>query len=341
MIKHLLIIRLSALGDVAMTVPAVRALAIQHPDLKITILSRDFFKPLFQDIPNVSFYAADVKGKHKGVLGLKKLSSELKKLEVDAVADLHSVLRSNILKLFFKLSGIPVVQIDKGRKEKKQLVEGKIFQQLKTTHQRYLDVFQQLGFDVSYTSESLSPKSAIPQKALDILKEKKEKWIGIAPHAAFEGKMYPLDLMEKVIASLNDKEGVKTLLFGGPEDKRVLDSLAQKYHHVESMVGKLSFEEELQLISNLDIMLSMDSGNAHLASVFGVKTITLWGVTHPYAGFYPFDQSPKYALLADRNQFPLIPTSIYGNKFPEGYENAMRTIQPAAVVEKVVDVLEA
>ncbi len=86
-------------------------------------------------------------------------------------------------------------------------------------------------------------------------------------------------------------------------------------------------------------MLAMDSGNAHLSAMFAVPTITLWGVTHPFAGFYPFAQQSTNALLANRENYPLIPTSVYGNKFPPGYEKAMKTILPDDVVQKVLEVV--
>lgn len=101
------------------------------------------------------------------------------------------------------------------------------------------------------------------------------------------------------------------------------------------MAGKIKFQQELQLISNLDVMLSMDSGNAHIAAMLGVKVITLWGATHPYAGFLPFNQSFENALTSDRNQYPQLPTSVYGNKTVEGYQDAMRSISPNEIVQKI------
>ena len=83
----------------------------------------------------------------------------------------------------------------------------------------------------------------------------------------------------------------------------------------------------------------MDSGNSHNAAMLGVKVITVWGVTHPYAGFTPFNQPEDYALLADRKQFPLIPTSVYGNIFPEGYENAAGSVSVSDIISKVRDLL--
>ncbi len=336
--QHLLVIRLSAMGDVAMMVPVLSALIHQYADLKITVLTRAFFNPLFSELPNVRVYEADVRGGHKGIFGLWKLYKELKALQIDAVADLHNVLRSKILKQYFQLGGIPFFQIDKGRAGKKALTakKNKVFKPLKTTHQRYADVFAQLGFSLDMSKAPLLPKRPLTDKVLRSVGSDTKKWIGIAPFAAFKGKMYPLHLMEEVMEQLNNTDKYKILLFGGgKEEVRQLEVWQAKYPSCTNTAGKFDFSDELNLISNLDVMLAMDSGNAHLASIFGIQTITLWGVTHPYAGFYPFGQDADNALLADREKFPLIPTSIYGDKMPEGYEKAMETIHPNTITRKI------
>ncbi|RED48919.1 ADP-heptose:LPS heptosyltransferase [Seonamhaeicola aphaedonensis] len=324
------------MGDVAMSVPVLRALTEQYPNIKVTVLTKSFFSPFFRDLPNVSVFSAEVKGKHKGIIGLYKLSKELKRLKVDALADLHDVLRSNTLKIF--LSGMPFVQIDKGRKEKKALVSGKICEQLKTTHQRYADVFQKLGYTIDLSNPSFPEKASLNDKTQKFIVGNSKKIIGIAPFAAHESKMYPLDLMEQVIETLS--KAYHIILFGGGRQEiEILDSFERKFENVTSVAGKLSLNEELDVISNLDVMLSMDSGNGHIAAMFGVKTITIWGVTHPYAGFAPFNQPNDYMLLADKNLYPAIPTSIYGNKYPEGYEKASGSIPPNVVVEKTRSIL--
>jgi ADP-heptose:LPS heptosyltransferase len=83
----------------------------------------------------------------------------------------------------------------------------------------------------------------------------------------------------------------------------------------------------------------MDSGNAHLAAMLGLKVITIWGVTHPYAGFAPFNQSEQFMLLSDRNKFPLIPTSVYGNKYPNDYAEVARSISPERIIKTVESVI--
>lgn len=335
-IKHILVIRLSAMGDVAMTVPVLRAFSEQFPEVKITVLTKGFLKPFFRGIPNISIFSADVKGKHKGVFGLYKLYKELKKLEVDAVADLHNVLRSNILKVFF--AGIPFIQIDKGRAEKKALVSGVKFEQLKTTHVRYADVFKALGFKLKLSDPRFPKRAFLNETTNSLVDLNSKRNIGIAPFAAHESKMYPLDLMEKVIEVLS--RDYQVLLFGGgSREVEILDNFEGTFENVYNLAGKLSLNEEMDVISNLDVMVSMDSGNAHIAAMLGVKVITIWGVTHPFAGFTPFDQPDDYALLPDRHQYPKIPTSVYGNKYPEGYKEAAGNITPERIIKKVQSIL--
>lgn len=326
------------MGDVAMTVPVLRALTSQYPQVKVTVVTRAFFKPFFEGIPNVEVYVADLKGKHKGILGLYKLSKELRTLGFDVVADLHNVLRSKILKLFF--FGKKVIQIDKGRVEKKALVSGEVVKQLKTTHQRYADVFKALGFPVDLSQPKFPKAKPLTKAVLDLGINAKETLVGIAPFAAYESKMYPLENTEVVISELSKDYNV--ILFGGGEQEiEILNAFEIKYSNVISVAGKLNFEDELALISNLKLMLAMDSGNGHIAAMFGIKVITIWGVTHPFAGFVPFNQPEDFQLTADRDQYPKIPTSIYGNNYPEGYENAAGSIAVETIVSKARSIIPA
>jgi ADP-heptose:LPS heptosyltransferase len=330
--------RLSAMGDVAMTVPVLRAFVNQYPEVKITVVSRPFFKPFFDGIPNLSFFAFDEKEKHKGFLGLLRLFNDLKCLNIDAFADLHNVLRSKIVRNLFALSGKKTASVDKGREEKKALTrpENKIFKPLTTMFERHTKVFEQLGFAVDLSNPIFPKKAILDSDILKIIGSSEKKLIGIAPFAQYESKVYPLDLMQEVIDTLAlDQKNTILLFGGGKKEIEILNTLSSGKENVINMAGKIKFPQELQLISNLDVMLSMDSGNAHIAAMLGVKVITLWGATHPFAGFSPFNQPLENALVSDRNLFPKLPTSVYGNKKVEGYDDVMRTILPEKVVEKI------
>ena len=330
--------RLSAMGDVAMNVPVLRALVQQYPEVNLTVISRPFFKPFFDGIPNLTFFAFDEKERHKGFVGLVRLFKDVKKLDIDLFADFHNVLRSQVVRSLFALSGKKVAFTDKGRAEKKALTraDNKVFKPLPSMFERHAAVLKQLGFPIDLAHPQSPQKASLSQEILQIIGTPKTKLIGIAPFAQYDSKVYPLDLMQEVIDQLAMKADVTILLFGGgKKEGELLDAFAKGKPNVVNMAGKIKFQQELALISNLNVLLSMDSGNAHIAAMLGVQVLTLWGATHPYAGFVPFNQPFSNSLVSDREKYPFLPTSVYGNKKIVGYEDAMRTINPAMVVDNV------
>lgn len=327
------------MGDVAMIVPIVRAFSEQYPDVKITIVSRKLYLPFFKSIPNLSFFELEEKDNHNGFFGLLQMFADLKKLKIDAVADLHNVIRSKLIRILFALNGKSVAYTDKGRKEKELLTreKDKVFVNLKSMFEQHLETFKKLGFPIDLSKYHVPQKQSLSESALKVVNKKDTyNWIGIAPFAQYESKIYPLDLMQIVINDLAKLENTKIFLFGGgSKEIELLNDLKAKKENTIVIAGKLTLEQEMEVISNLDVMLSMDSGNAHIAAMLGIKTITLWGATHPYAGFSPFNQPLENALVSDSKQYPKLPTSVYGNKIVLGYEDVMRTILPEEVVEKV------
>lgn len=320
------------MGDVAMTVPVVRAFCNQFPNVKVTVLTRHAFNSFFRDMPQVKVINADVKNKHNGLMGLYKLSKELKYYHFDGLVDLHNVLRSNILKFFLSIERC--VQLDKGRTEKKALISGRIFEQLKTMHQRYADAFRALGYNIDLSKPSYPKRQPLNKALKKLIKISSKKTIGIAPFAAHKSKMYPLESMTEVIQELS-KDYTVLLFGGGKKEEAKLEILSKKFKSVINISGKLSMNQELDVISNLDLMLSMDSGNGHIAAMLGVKVITIWGVTHPFTGFIPFNQSLDSCLTVSKTKFPKIPTSAYGNKYPKNYEAVISSILPTEITDKV------
>lgn len=107
------------------------------------------------------------------------------------------------------------------------------------------------------------------------------------PFAKHEGKIYPIELQEKVVAHFAQRPDVKVFLFGGGMDEQnVFDSWMSKYPSVTSMIGKLNMNTELNLMSHLDVMLSMDSANMHLASLVNTPVVSVWGSNSSLRWFY-------------------------------------------------------
>lgn len=341
--KRLLVFRFSAMGDVAMTVPVLHSLLEEYPELHITIVSRAAFQPFFEKLsPNLSFYVADLNGKHKGIKGLFRLYKELRQMKFDAVADLHHVLRTNFLCFCFKLSGIPVQQLDKGRKAKKALIrkKNKVRQYLPTSFERYTKVFYQLGFKFKPTFTSIfKPSSPDIEKIYQHTGEKgNNRWIGIAPFAKHTGKMYPLERMEQVIKHLSQQTNYQIFLFGGGKQEiETLTHWSQKYPNTHILSNQLKLRGELALISQLDVMISMDSSNMHMASLTHTPVISIWGATHPWCGFMGWNQSIDNAIQID---LPCRPCSIFGNKPCLRNDYAcMQQIHPETIIKQIKKVL--
>ena len=236
-----------------MIVPVLSVLSKTYPEVQLTILSRAFFKPFFNDFSNVVFLEADVNQKHKGFMGVLKLAEQANNMGINAVADLHNVIRSKIITRYLKIFGKKTATLNKGRKEKKSLTrkKNKYFKQLKTTHQRYADVFETLGFPIELTNFTPLPKKEYNKNILSLVGKKKKSIIGIAPFAAYKGKMYPLELIKKAIEEL-DKQYQIVLFGGGDKEISELEIFENEFAFVINTAGKLNFTEELVLISNLD-----------------------------------------------------------------------------------------
>ena len=325
------------MGDVAMTVPVIKNVLEQNPELQITVVSNDFLEPLFEGIERCQFYPAYLRGQHKGIFGMFRLFRALKNLaHFDAVVDLHSVLRSHLLSVFFKLKGLTIATLDKGRAEKKALTrrDQKIFFALSSMHERYASVFREIGFPVLLDhARPIHFKKQIPI-ALQAVFSSGKKVIGVAPFAQYEEKMYPIEKMKKVVGQLTAANYTVLLFGGGKMESAILQQWEQEIFSAFNVAGKYSFKDELAIISNLDQMISMDSANMHLASLFNVPVVSIWGATHPYAGFNGWGQPDKSIVQLE---LACRPCSVFGNKACyRGDHACMQGIGEELIVQKII-----
>ncbi|MFR9165639.1 MAG: glycosyltransferase family 9 protein [Dysgonomonas sp.] len=197
--SRVLITRISSFGDVAMLVPVIFSVAEKYPQDRFTVLTRKAFTPLFENLGfNINVRSFDVQ-KHGSVFGLLRLTFSLLKGGYSHVADVHDVTRTKVIRKAFLLEGKKVAHIDKGREEKKKMIESKVLQPpLKHTIERYLDVFEKIGFSTEITFKNyfeFKDRSLYPLR--NITTRKEHKWIGIAPFAKHKGKIYPLEKNRK------------------------------------------------------------------------------------------------------------------------------------------------
>ncbi len=339
----ILVIRLSAIGDVAMTIPVIYSAAKANPDDHFTVLTQAFLIPVFMNRPaNVDVIGINTNAAEKTLRGLLRFTYALASFGFDMVLDLHDVIRTRIIRTAFWLKGKKVYAVDKARRERRELTdrEHKNMRQLRPVIERYADVFRAAGLSYAETFTSLyETKPADLSQMEAVAGVKTGKWIGVAPFAKHRGKIYPTDEMEQVVGMLSAHEDYTVFLFGGRGyEEAVLEQWEYQYPRVKSVVGRYSLDNELALISRLDVLLCMDSANMHFASLVGTTVVSVWGATHPYAGFYGYHQDADNAIEAD---MPCRPCSVFGQKpCYRGDWACMTQIAPETIVKKVEAVLQ-
>lgn len=338
---QVLVFRFSALGDIALAVPVLQNIIENNPDAEITFVSRGFTKSILSPL-KVNFISADLNQKHKGIFGLFKLFRELKRdTRPTIVIDLHQVLRTKVLNLFFKISGTPVYKIDKGRKAKKLLTqkENKKLKALQHTTLRYVEVFKKAGLKSDFDPNK-SFRLEYPSNKIAILKIGTKPKIGIAPFAQHKGKSLPLSRIKELLDLLEDR-AYDVYLFGGPKEKDKLDALKNKNPNRINTAGIGNLSSEISLMHDLDLMIAMDSSNMHLAILAGLKVVSIWGATHSFAGFGPLAENENYKVEVSTEHLTCRPCSVYGNKpcFRGDYA-CLEGITAASIMVKVEQVLK-
>lgn len=338
-----LVIRLSSFGDVAMLVPVVYSIAAKYPLDKFTVLTRTAFMPLFQNLGfNINAMPFDPV-RHKSIIGLFRLTRRVAKFGFTYIADEHDVLRTKVIRRLLKPRISKTVCIDKGRGEKEAFIENKQTDTpIKSSIDRYLDVFDKLGYPAELTFTNFfefTQKDFYLLRSVVKTEEKTGKWIGIAPFSKHEQKIYPLDKMENVLETLTKDPNNHVFLFGASKaEEEVLSEWSKKYPNTISTAGQFGIVTELLLISYLDVMISMDSANMHLASLVETPVVSIWGATHPHMGFYGYRQDPENAVHLE---MPCRPCSVYGNIPCDNQDKfaCLTNIPESAILEKVEKVL--
>ena len=311
---RLLIIRTSAMGDVALTTPVLRAVRQQYPDAEMVFLTRPAFRPFFNSIPGLNPFFIDLKVRHKGFRGLLRLFSDLSCTgKFDRVIDLHDVLRSQVLRTLFRLRGVQCFVIDKGRREKRKVIAGRKKTRVRHTVERYFDTFAKAGFPLEMTSGPwIVPSHEAVAGITSLTASDNVLQVGVAPYAMHKLKLWPEEFMIRLLQMISEKHLAEFFLFGANEEAEKLNVFKDKVPGSHNMAGKLNLEEELALMSRLDLMIAMDSSNMHMAALSGIKVVSVWGGTDPLCGFGAWQQPEEYSVSIPIDQLTCRPCTIFG-----------------------------
>jgi len=326
------------MGDVALTIPVIAAIREQHPDVGITLLTRKEFSHFFQASGNLHLFPADFNKRHKGIMGLIRMYQELMKTgKYDHVIDLHDVIRSMVLRVFFRLAGIPVSVIDKGRREKRALIKGVYRRRLKHSTERYFDTFARAGLLLEPTSGPwIIPDAGTQESMIEKTGFRPGINIGVAPFSKHSLKEWPIENLIALLNRISETSDAEFWFFGARSESGQLNELRQKVPGSHNIAGKLSLHEELALMARLSFMISMDSSNMHMASLTGTKVVSIWGATDPTTGFGAWMQPGEYSVCIPYEHLQCRPCTVYGKGKCRRKDHACMTwLTPEIVFQKV------
>ena len=326
-----LIIRLTTLGNVAMTVPVVASLSRRYPNDRFVVAGKKELSAMFASMPNVVFHEVD---NHLDWHGVVALWRELRD-RVDSVVDLQNVLRTRVLDLLMRLSGKRVTRVRYGR-VRKQLITllGCRRCQLPSEFERYSDAFRRAGLqtDTNFTALPVNTKAAA--KIDKLFGAKEGRWIGLAPFAKSKSNMLPYRVTKDIIERLSADEHTHVFLFGaGTIESEMLRQWASVFPRTKSIAGRLRLEEELELMRRLDVMICMDSANQHLSSLVGLRAVSIWCATHPMIGFSGWKQRPEDII--QRNDLRCRPCTCHGTNHCRYGNFACREINVETILEHI------
>ena len=326
-----LILRLATLGNVAMTVPVIASLSKRYPNDRFIVASKKKLDAMFATMPNVTFHEVDNRLDWNGVVALWRRLRD----EVDAVIDLQEIPKTIVLGSLMRLSGKPVTRIHYGRLRKHLITAFGIGKTpLPSEFARYRDAFRRAGLETDETFESLPKNDTVAKMVADTFGEKKGRWIGLAPFAKSKSNMLPYRVTKDIIDKLSQDADTRIFLFGaGKVECEMLRQWAKVFPRTESVAGRLQLKEELELMRKLDVMICMDSANQHLASLVGLRAVSVWCATDPVIGFAGWKQNPEDII--HRNDLRCRPCTCHGTNHCRYRNYACRQIEAETIIEHI------
>lgn len=331
------------MGDVIMTLPLLRSFAAAYPGEELVFVTKKPFDRFLTGIPGIKVFLSDHHGRHRGFIGLFRVWKDLRaQYHITAVADLHDVIRSKVVRLLFRLGGCHVAVLDKERRRRRKLVRGRLTGPLTHTVERYRAVFARAGYPMELVAGPwMTPPPEGAAVAAARTEGLKRPFIGVAPLAKHKLKTWPPEKMEAMLRMLSARRECTIVLFGSPDEAPVVDETAARVPGAISMAGRISLDGEISLIADLDLMVAMDSSNMHLAAMLGVNTLSIWGATHPRAGFSAWGMPAENQIQIPDTELTCRPCTIYGKgTCRRGDLACLEWLTPETVMQRILNKLK-
>lgn len=326
--KHIAILNTAFLGDITLSLFLCKKIKDISPTTKITFLTTkaaaEILK-LSKEIDSVIIF--DKKDKHKKLKSVITLADELNVLDIDCFISTHKSFRSGIF--LNRLKCIKICFNDASLSA---------FANYRVPYRVHLhEVKRQLSLLLPFAEFDESEIDNFNYPNLSTTKETifSKPIICIAPGSVWKTKRWTTEGFAKVIDYFSSNYRVCLIGANNEEDIEIEISKASNVEF-ENLVGKLSFQETFQLISNSALLLSNDSAPTHFASTTNTKTLTIFGPTIPEFGFSPIAENSETISI----NLPCSPCHHHGlNTCPIQNHNCMVKLNPDNVIAKMEQLL--
>ncbi len=329
---RVLAVRFSAIGDIVLTTPLIRALRARHPEGHITFLTKRSYLELVRDNPAIDRVWTLEPGESLG-----SLASRIRRENFSHLLDLHGSLRTRLLRLLApgNWSGYP-----KRRLARTALVRTKLDlypDPPEHVAERYFAAASSL--DVApdgRTAEIMVTESmrSAAQQWLASAGLAGEGLVAVAPRAAHETKCWPVDSWAELVGRLTSS-GKNVVVLGGPDDTGPCGLVAGAGgSRAASAAGQMSLSGTAALLARSSVAAAGDTGVMHMATAVGIPVVALYGPTVAQFGFMPYRAS---ATVIQRD-LPCRPCSKMGGpRCPLGHHDCLRGITVAEVFQAIME----
>lgn len=314
--NHLLVLRFSALGDVSMAATVVRAALEQNPELHITWVTRPSLAEKIPAHPRLAFWTTDFRGAQQtpwGVLAwirqqMRTAAGEGRPIE--AVADLHRNLRTRVVCAGLGWRGLPVERLIKDRPQRRHLrLKGALHAETITpVTTRMAEVFQRLGLALNWTEETA--RAVLPNPVTPATDRAPKLYF--APTARHKTKQWPLNYAQDLLNSWMERGGEAVLAGSAAERPELERWVKPEWGSRCTVSAGMNTEDDATLRRTCHVAVTLDSANLHLSVQSGLPVVSIWGGTHPKAGFVGLGHPNVHVLQAPDAAFPCRPCSIFG-----------------------------
>ncbi|MBN2028879.1 lipopolysaccharide heptosyltransferase II [bacterium] len=338
-LKRILIVRLSAMGDVLLTTPLIRCLKRQFPDCEIDFLVKETYGTLIQNNP--SLHHIWMLPSEKGFLDFVHLCRQIRKKKYDGIIDLQVNLRSFAVRIFSQAKRKVRYKTWRGKRFLLVHFHWNIYKSCLPVPLRFLNAASLWkveddgwGLELFVNEKAVTVvRSRLAERGMD----SKDRIIVLAPGASKMTKRWPSENFTR-LGNIFFKMNYRIILVGGHQDQDVCKDIQEAMETTpENFAAQLSIQETAALINESVLLITNDTGVMHLGAALKKPVVAIFGPTTHHLGFIPF----RTQSIVVEKSLSCRPCSYHGTDVcPKGHFHCMKDIPVEDVLKAAKNLLD-